>query len=184
MSSPSHFSIPSYPPSPHPSPSPLPLSPASPHSKGVTFGFECPEGQHLYKNCSICFFPSPASHTLPFQEASSYCASGGGALLSLSTSGDLYRVQRYLEGLQQERREFWIGYRHSETEERIAEGGAPAPSVVLNSTNFIPGRTQPGAGRCIGVKGGKFFTRACTRELRFMCEYFYTGEQKMQIYVV
>ena len=131
----------------------------------------------MYRDCSTCFAPSAADEFLSFQQASDYCHVRGGTLLTFNTSADLTRVQRYLEGLRKERKEHWIGYLNSEEEERVGErGGAAAPDVVQDDENFITGRASKAHERCIGVKGGQFFTRPCDRLLGFICEYTYSGE--------
>lgn len=143
-------------------------------STGFTQAVSCPPSQYNYRGCYTCFQLVVISTGLTFDGANQYCRSGGGGLISIPTTTDFVLLNRYLEGLE-ETRGVWVGYRYTESRERVDVSGAAAPSVLQDSGNFNRSSDSGGTGICIGLQNGKFFGTTCSSLMHFLCEYTYSG---------
>lgn len=137
--------------------------------------FSCPSNQYLYTGCSTCFAAS-SDLDMDFGAASDYCKSGGGNLITFGSSDDISRLGRFLEGLGEESHGLWVGLRFTSSG-MIVDADGVGSSVVNDSSNFAPGDTGTGSDTvCIGIREGRFFTRACSTLQRFICTYTYSSE--------
>lgn len=113
---------------------------------------------------------------MDFGTASNYCKSGGGNLIAFGGAGDVSRLGRFLEGLGEELQDLWVGLRFASNGTIVDADGTVSP-VVNISSYFAPGDPRTGNETvCIGIREGRFFTRACSAPLRFICTYTYSSE--------
>ena len=82
-------------------------------------------------------------------------------------------LARYLEGLREDGRELWIGYRYISNGSLVTADGEAAPFMedVFVSAGLGGGEDE----ECVGVRGGEIFSAPCNRSLSFLCEYNYSG---------
>ena len=153
-----------------PPPPPLALSEA----------FSCPPNQHLFDDCSTCFSVEVSS--LDFKGAMDFCSSGGGGLVTLNNSADVYRLQRYLEGLRVESLGLWVGLRYNASGAIVSADGGEVPDEVLADSRVSLGVRNELT--CIGIRRGQFFASACAGSQQFICAYTYSGKFMQTYYIV
>ena len=113
---------------------------------------------------------------MDFASASDFCKSGGGRLISFNGSSDIQRLSRYLEGLREERQGLWVGLRFTPDGTLVDTDGI-VNDLVGEGSYFAPSDSGVAdAQRCVGIQGGKFFMDLCTRLMRFICAYEYSGK--------
>lgn len=142
----------------------------------LSAAFNCPRNQHLYTGCSTCLEVANSSQSMDHMSASNFCASGGGTLISFNTTNDIRRLSRYLEGLREERQGLWVGLRV--TSEGAVNTDGTVNILVGNGSYFTTSDLEglsDSEVRCVGIQRGQFFIDVCSRLMRFICEYEYSG---------
>ena len=120
-----------------------------------------------------------------YEGASDFCRSRNGRLLTISRLSDIIRMLCYLESLQIEpSQQIWVGIRlHDDNNGTTTVTTADGEEAEISSDDlgtfaaedFVLDNDEE---RCIGVRGGRFFTDSCITFKRFLCTHTYSRKRE------